>query len=427
MRHFLFLQGNASWYFRRLGEALAARGHAVTRVNVCGGDRLFWGDDDWNALDYSGRRDGFGPFLADLFARRGITDILLFGDTRTIHRAATAAARAAGVTVWVSEEGYLRPHWVTLERDGVNGFSRLPDDPAWYRETARGLGDFDGPSAVGPGMRQRILFDFRWQAANYLQAWRYPRFRTHRPYPIWAEYASWATRLAVLRRRQRAAEAAVAELLAGGRPFHLFPLQLDTDSQIRVHSPFGRLPAAIAAVMADFATHAPGDHLLVIKNHPLDNGWIHYPRLVARLARDLDIADRVRFIDGGDLNALIDSAAGTVTVNSTVGMTALERSRPAICLGHAIYDLPGLTFDGPLAAFWHGAPPPDAPLYEAFRRVVMHGCLVNGNFYTDPGVALAVEASLARLEGGLDLLADAPPRRGRPDLRVSGPATASAA
>jgi capsular polysaccharide export protein len=299
---------------------------------------------------------------------------------------------------------------VTLERDGVNGFSRLPADPAWYIETARGLGDFDGPETVGGGLRQRIAYDLRWQAANYVQAWRYPRFRTHRPYPIWAEYASWATRLAVLKHRQRTAEAVVADLLAARRPFHLFALQLDTDSQIRVHSPFARLPAAIEAVIKDFAAHAPAGHLLLIKNHPLDNGWIHYPRLVARLARRLGVADRVRFIDGGDLNALIDAAQGTVSVNSTVGMTALERGRPVICLGHAIYDVPGLTFDGPLAAFWHGAPPPDAALYDAFRRVVMHGCLVNGNFYTDQGVALAVEASVTRLEGERDLLAGAPPR-----------------
>lgn len=418
MRSFLFLQGNASWLFRRLGEALAARGHRVGRVNVCGGDRLFWGRDDWNASDYTGRREDFGAFIAQEYARRAVTDIILFGDTRAIHRAATQAARDAGIAVWVFEEGYLRPHWVTLERDGVNGFSRLPDDPDWYRETARDLGGFTGASAVGAGLRERIVYDFRWQAANYTQAWRYPRFRTHRPYPIWAEYASWTTRLAVLRRRQKQAAAVVADLLESGRRFHLFALQLDTDSQIRVHSPFGRLAAAIEAVMRDFAAHAPADGLLVIKNHPLDNGWISWPRLVARLARELDLGERVRFIDGGDLDALIDAAAGTVTVNSTVGMTALERGRPAICLGRAIYDVPGLTFNGPLAEFWHGAPPPDAALYDAFRRVVMHGCLVNGNFYTEAGVALAVEASIARLEGGRDLLADAPAWRGRPAARL---------
>lgn len=410
MRHFLVLQGNASWFFRRLGEHLVARGHAVTRINVCGGDRVFWGTDGWNAIDYTGRRDDFGAFLKDEYARRSVTDIILFGDTRAIHRAATAAAHAAGVAVWVFEEGYLRPHWVTLERDGVNGFSRLPDDPQWYRDRARGLDDFTGCASVGAGLRQRIVQDFRWQAANYMQAWRYPRYRTHRPYPIWAEYATWATRLAVLKHRQRAASAVVADLLAARRPFHLFALQLDTDSQIRAHSPFKRLPAAIEAVMTDFAAHAPADHLLVIKNHPLDNGWIHYPRLVRRLARRLDVSDRVRFIDGGNLDSLIDAARGTVTVNSTVGMTALERGRPAICLGHAIYDVPGLTFSGPLADFWHGAPPPDAALYDAFRRVVMHGCLVNGNFYTEQGVALAVEASVKRLEGDRDLLAGAPPR-----------------
>jgi capsular polysaccharide export protein len=34
-------------------------------------------------------------------------------------------ARAAGLTIHVFEEGYLRPHWVTYERGGSNGHSRL--------------------------------------------------------------------------------------------------------------------------------------------------------------------------------------------------------------------------------------------------------------------------------------------------------------
>ncbi|WP_441294118.1 capsular polysaccharide export protein, LipB/KpsS family, partial [Bordetella pertussis] len=38
---------------------------------------------------------------------------------------AVALARASGVRVHVFEEGYFRPHWVTLERGGVNGFRAI--------------------------------------------------------------------------------------------------------------------------------------------------------------------------------------------------------------------------------------------------------------------------------------------------------------
>ena len=56
-------------------------------------------------------------------AEHGITDLVLYGDTRPIHAMAIARAKAAGVTVHVFEEGYLRPWWVTYERGGANGHS----------------------------------------------------------------------------------------------------------------------------------------------------------------------------------------------------------------------------------------------------------------------------------------------------------------
>ncbi len=406
-RRFLFLQGNASWYFLRLGQALAEAGHEVARVNVCGGDRRFWGD--WRATDFRERPEAFPDFVARHYDRAGTTDIVLFGDWRPVHRPAIAAAAARGIVVHVCEEGYLRPNWLTLERGGVNGWSRLPDDPDWYRATARRLPPFSTGAPVGAGMRNRILFDFQWQIANYTQRLRYPHYRTHRPYPIWAEYATWCRRLATLKWRQAEARDTVARLCAGTAPYFLFPLQLDSDSQIRVHSAFKTLPAAIEAVLDDFAAHAPAAAALVIKNHPLDNGWIDYRRLIRRKARSLGVEARVIFIDGGDLDALIDHAQGVIVVNSTVGLTALQRGAATIALGRAIFDLPGLTSEGPLSRFWHERTPPDPALFEAFRTVLLHTCMVNGNYYTDEGVRLAVANSLPRLLGA-DPLADAPAR-----------------
>ena len=42
LRRFLFLQGNASRLFDRLGRALHRQGHAVHRINFNGGDWAFW-------------------------------------------------------------------------------------------------------------------------------------------------------------------------------------------------------------------------------------------------------------------------------------------------------------------------------------------------------------------------------------------------
>src|ERR1700753_2157524 len=87
-----------------------------------------------------------------------------------------------------------------------------------------------------------------------------------------------------------------------------------------------------------------------------------------------------------------------VTINSTSGTLALAAGVPVITLGQAVYDMPGLTFQGTLDAFWTEASPPDASLFAAFKRVLAHRCLVRGGFFSTEGVRLLTEGAVARLE-----------------------------
>ncbi|MDB5685420.1 MAG: Capsule export protein, partial [Rhizorhabdus sp.] len=133
-KEFLFLQGLAGPFFSRLGEALAASGNGVHRINFNGGDKIYWQLP--GAIDYRGNLDKWPRFLAKILARRSITDILLFGDCRPLHSVAIAVASRVGVKVHVFEEGYVRPDFVTLEAGGVNGHSRLSRSPEHYLEAA---------------------------------------------------------------------------------------------------------------------------------------------------------------------------------------------------------------------------------------------------------------------------------------------------
>lgn len=315
-RNYLFLQGNASPFYQRLGERLAERGHGVKRINFCGGDLLFW--RDWQSDDFRENAAHWPNFIADYLEREAITDIICFGDCRPIHQDAIAAARLRKIAVHVFEEGYLRPNWITLERDGVNGYSHLPKSAQWYTEMAQSLPDLPEAKPVGGGMWDRVRYDFMWQFANFLWFYRFPKFRTHRPYPILAEYMTWAMRLSTLKWHQAQTRNMISELARTGQPYFLFPLQLDSDFQVRVHSSFGRMVPAIELVIQNFAEYAPSDCLLVIKNHPLDNGWINYRRIVRKLGVDNGIGDRILFLDGGDLNSLLDDSLGTVLGKSVV-------------------------------------------------------------------------------------------------------------
>ncbi|MCW3541936.1 capsular polysaccharide biosynthesis protein [Burkholderia cenocepacia] len=107
---------------------------------------------------------------------------------------------------------------------------------------------------------------------------------------------------------------------------------------------------------------------------------------------------RTSTIDAGHLPTLLENACGVVVVNSTVGLSALHHCRPLVALGRAIYDMPGLTWQGALDDFWRHAERPDMNLYQCFLDYIVHHTQINGDFYTRTGIEMAVAGSVARLE-----------------------------
>ena len=167
---------------------------------------------------------------------------------------------------------------------------------------------------------------------------------------------------------------------------------------MRVHSPFRATHLAIDFVLGSFARHAPPDARLVVKLHPMDSGLVDWSGMVGHVAAEHMVAERVTVLDGGELPKLLERCHAVVTVNSTVGGQALANGLPVIALGKAVYDMPGLTYQGDLDHFWTDAEPPDVDLFDAFRRVLAARCMIPGSFFNETGLRLAVDAAAGRLE-----------------------------
>jgi capsular polysaccharide export protein len=395
-RRYLFLQGMASQFFAELGAALRERGHAVNRINFTAGDRLFWRLP--GSVSYRGTLDEWPRFLEQHLNDWRVTDIILFGDWRPLHVAATRIAALRGILVHVFEEGYLRPSWITLEHGGVNNNSALPRDPEWFLNAAETLPPWRDSIPVGTSFRTRAVHDVAYNLCNWLFAWRYSGYRAHHPISAALEYAGWIRRFArgpVVRRRTRAA---LETLGAGQRQYYFVPLQLDGDSQLRINSRFGSLAPAIEEIVESFARYAPPETLLVLKEHPLDSQLSDWRRLVISIAARHGIGDRVLYLVGSDISDLVRRSAGVITVNSTSGFVALTLGRPVVTLAQPIYDLPGLTFQAGLDRFWREGSAPDPVLFDAFRRVVVDRTQINGGFFTPQGLKLAVAGAVERLE-----------------------------
>ncbi|SDX62702.1 capsule biosynthesis protein [Roseicitreum antarcticum] len=385
-RRFLFLQGPHGPFFARLGRMVRASGGKVWRVGFNAGDAAFWRDRD-SFIPFTARPQDWPAECAALLERHQITDIVLYGDTRPIHAQAIAAARARHITVHVFEEGYMRPYWVTYEREGANGNSRLMtlDLPQMRRALERCETDLPDPPARWGDMRQHVFYGALYHFFVMFANRRFRNFRPHRALSVSQEFGLyvkrlWAMPLISLQRRL-----ATRYIRNGGFPYHLALLQLEHDSNFQMHSPFSTMSEFIDLCLKGFAEGAPGHHHLVFKAHPLEDGRVPVHREIRRLAAAYGVADRVHFVRGGKLAALLNHARSAVTVNSTAAQQVLWRGMPLKVFGSAVYGKPEFVSTQPLPEFFAQPARPDARAYRDYRNYLLETSQIPGGFYSVAG------------------------------------------
>lgn len=243
--------------------------------------------------------DGFWQILCARY--RPCAMIVLNGQT-AMARTLVAGAGKARCPVWYWENGLL-PETLVFDRDGVNAAS----------------------SAA------------RW---GRVDDWGYqPTRQQTEAFAAW--YREWRRNGETLVNAGRASTAGAVRAGLRITPESrvvLVPLQVETDTNIILHSPaFQHMQ-----VFADFLQRAVAersDIVLLFKDHP--------KRVRQQPAvPGLQLSDsRHRYVAEGHLHSLLDASDAVITINSTVGFEALLRGMPVICCGHSSYSGKGLTQD----------------------------------------------------------------------------------
>lgn len=385
----LLLQGPLGPFFKAVSRELQQAGHQVYKVHFNGGDAA-WSCHGTN-IEFSGPPESWETFLRRLIKQKHINSVICYGDCRFYHRIAATLCKRLNVPFWVIEEGYLRPDFITMELGGANAFS-----PLYTRRDSLSKTIWKTPYKmeliVGDTFSRRAWFAIRYHVTRSIRKRTFPHYISHRPWTLYEETRGWVAGGIRKLIRTLPDRRLLQRLQAHRGAIFFVPLQVTEDYQIREHSDLSGVEDMVAQVITNFSEHADPKDILLFKHHPMDRGYVSYRAQIDRLCKVLGLQDRVFYGFELPLPALYPLLKGVVTINSTVGLSALLHKVPTFCMGRALYDIEGLTSRGSLARFWHHPAPVCPERFERLRQSLLHLTQLNASFYRHQGHGAALVA-----------------------------------
>lgn len=374
-KNVVLLQGPVGNFFARLSKKLKQNNAKVSKINFNGGDFFFY--------PFGTRckvlKDNLENFYKEFFKQKNAQAVIMYNDCRFVHSVAIKVAKSLNLDIWIFEEGYLRPNFITLEKNGVNAHSSIPKDKNFY---------IDLPNAKEEKF-QSFNGSFKIMAFSAFLYWLFafllsPFFNNklhHRSLnPL--EFVFWLCSLYRKILYKFSEKALNDKIYKLEKKYFLAILQVYNDTQIKFHYKKS-IEYFIEETILSFANHARAKSYLIFKHHPMDRGYRNYAKLINKLSEKYHVEGKILYVHDIHLPTLLKNAIGCVTINSTVGLSAIFHQCPLKVCGEAFYDIKGLTYPKKLHFFWREAHAykPNFRLSSNFRAYLIQNNQINGNFY----------------------------------------------
>lgn len=375
-QHILLLQGKMGNFFSRFSSFLQKQGITVSKIHFNAGDAFFYRHTN-NVFPYQDSLEEFDNFLMDLIQKQQIEAVVCFGDCRPHHAIASVVCKQLGIGFFVFEEGYLRPNYITLQQDGINGYSQLDLSPVVERAKAN-----DVSKPTNNSFFWLCISTIIYYIIIYCKQKQFPYYQHYRGMDNWQEALTWV-KAPLLRRRYYFREKIIERRCTTwlSHRYFLVSLQVYNDSQITFHSDYTDIVQFIDEVLQSFAKFADKSHYLVFKHHPLDIAHRNYTDLIKQISENLGIAKRVYYCCDTHLPTLMKHSLGMVTINSTTGLQSVYHGKSTKVMGRAIYNLEKLTAQNSLDDYWQNPILPNHAYYWGFREYLIEQTQLNGSFY----------------------------------------------
>jgi capsular polysaccharide export protein len=380
----LLLQGPVGKFFDDLTISLLNRNIEVNRIVFSGGD---WFDcKKIKPIEFTGKNEEWAVFLKEHCHKLSIDVMVFFGQSRIYHKVAIEVANSLGISIIVFEEGYFRPGFITMELNGVNGNSRTLD---LYEiiENQNLLIEFNAKHKTF----KTFYFAFIHYAFIFMLNWKFPNYQHHRPRSFWHYSMHWAKALVRKIFSYRKDLEFKNKLFLSGKPYLFVPLQFEGDAQIKIHSKFSSMNEFIEEIIKSFSSNANANAnantLLIFKQHPHGLGGNNPKKFIDKLAETENICSKVFYLNSGNAESFVKNSKGVITVNSTVGLKAIEYHKPLYALSPSVYFRDEMVFKGSLDEFMKSIEDSSSPetkssqkfLHELKNLTQVPGCFYSGS------------------------------------------------
>lgn len=371
------LQGPVGPFFKKFSKYLKKRNTKVFKINFNLGDDLFYCTE---AFRFKGKIEELQNYLKNIFIKTSTEAVFLFGGYREIHVEAASIAKKMKIDIWVFEEGYIRPNYITLEKKHSSFSSGKANLKIKFWTTNNNNVNFFSKKYLYVFERM-VIFGFLYFTAGLFSHFFYPYYIHHKKFGL-AQGLYWLRAfirkiLYFLIDRIR-----TYRLLRNYTKKYFFVvLQVADDFAVVSNSSYKGIPAFIEEVIKSFAKVKEKYAMLVFKHHPMDRGYNQYGRFISECAKFYGIKDRVLYIHEVNNVKLIKNSCGAVAINSTMGFQILHYNIPIKVMGKAIYDYKGLTHQGCLDSFWENPQPVSRELFNRLKDYLIQTCQIPGSFY----------------------------------------------
>lgn len=306
-------------------------------------------------------------FLREYIKNKKINLVLMLNDLRWQHALSIEICKELDIKYIVFEQGYFRPNTITMDFKGVNANSSLCNinlkDIKYTKKEIRSY---------------RLIFYKKYQTILKFSLFIFLNKIgklcnlnvecQNKQYSFVSYFKNFISKNFI---RNKKDDYNLPD------KFIYVPLQVNTDTQILIHSDFCDMQEFIDVVENSFYSfNKKNDIKLVFNIHPMEKGTHKYK------------FDDKTIISNAPTRILIQKSLFVITINSTVGLESLIEHKNLIVLGNAFYKLKEicicsdkLNLKNDIKKLICKDAHINFKLVDSFLDYIKYEYLVNGNFY----------------------------------------------